>query len=66
MNYPLPNQIYKHYKGGTYEIITLATHTESGDKFVVYKSLNFGSVYVRPLDIWNSKTEDDKERFTLI
>lgn len=66
MNYPLPNQIYKHYKGGTYEIITLATHTESGDKFVVYKSLNFGSVYVRPLDIWNSNTEDDKERFTLI
>lgn len=52
MKYPLPKEIYEHYKGGTYEIITLATHTETGEKLVVYKSLNFGSIYVRPLDIF--------------
>jgi len=58
MNYPLPNEIYEHYKGGTYEIVTLATHTETGEKLVVYKSLNFGSIYVRPLDIFMSHITD--------
>ena len=44
MEYPIPGERYKHYKGGTYEIISLATHTETNEKVVVYKSLNFGSV----------------------
>jgi hypothetical protein len=64
--YPLPGQFYKHYKGGTYEIISMATHTETSEKLVVYKSLNFGSVYVRPYEIWNSKSESGENRFTLI
>jgi hypothetical protein len=66
IEYPLPRQRYKHYKGGTYEVITLATHTETGEKLVVYKSINFGSIYVRPLDIWNSTSEDGQRRFELI
>ena len=66
MNYPLPRQRYKHYKGGTYEVITLATHTETGEKLAVYKSINFGSIYVRPLDIWNSNSELGHKRFELI
>ena len=66
MEYTLPGQRYKHYKGGTYEVITLATHTETGEKLVVYRSINFGSVYVRPLDIWNSTSEDGHKRFELI
>ena len=64
--YPLPNQVYKHYKGGTYEIISMAVHTETQERLVVYKSLNFGSVYVRPYEIWNSESEDGEKRFTLI
>lgn len=63
--YPLPGEIYKHYKGGTYEIISMATHTETSEKFVVYKSINFGSVYIRPYDIWNSPSEDGQKRFQL-
>jgi hypothetical protein len=64
-NYPEPGQKYKHYKGGTYEVITLATHTESSEPMVVYKSLLFGSIYVRPLDIWNSLVaECNSTRFT--
>ena len=68
MEYPLPRQRFKHYKGGTYEVITLATHTETGEKLVVYKSINFGSIYVRPLalDIWNSTSELGHKRFELI
>ena len=52
--YPLPGEKYCHYKGGTYEVISLAQHTETQEKMVVYKSINFGTVYVRPLDIWKS------------
>jgi hypothetical protein len=64
--YPLPGQVYKHYKGGIYEIISMAVHTETGERLVVYKSLNFGSVYVRPYEIWNSESKDGEKRFTLI
>ena len=68
--YPLPGQRYIHYKGGTYEVITLATHTETQEKCVVYKSINFGSVYIRPLDIWNSKIDNPsyhgQKRFELV
>lgn len=66
MEYPIPGERYKHYKGGTYEIISLATHTETNEKVVVYKSLNFGSVYVRPFEVWCSESENGQKRFTLI
>lgn len=52
MDYPLPGQTYKHYKGGTYKIITLSTHTETNEALVIYQSVPFGSIYARPLDIW--------------
>ena len=67
--YPLPGDIYRHYKGGTYEIVSMATHTETQEKLVVYKSLNFGSVYVRPYDIFsdsviiNNQTSERVKRF---
>jgi hypothetical protein len=44
----------------------MAVHTETQERLVVYKSLNFGSVYVRPYEIWNSESEDGEKRFTLI
>ena len=66
MEYPLPNQRYKHYKGGTYEVISMATHSETDEKLVVYKSINFGSVYVRPLEIWNDIVSENTKRFELI
>jgi hypothetical protein len=66
IDYPLPNQIYKHYKGGTYQVITLSTHTETGEILVIYKSLNFGSNYARPIQPWLELTDDGKKRFELI
>lgn len=66
MMYPLPNQRYKHYKGGTYEVISMATHTETGEKLVVYKSINFGSVYVRPYELWSETLDNGRKRFELI
>jgi len=66
IEYPLPGQKYKHYKGGTYQVISMATHSETGEKLVVYKSINFGSVYVRPFEIWNDIVSENTKRFELI
>jgi hypothetical protein len=52
MSLPLPGEKYQHYKGGTYEVISLCTHTETNEKLVIYQSLNYGSVHARPLDQW--------------
>lgn len=44
--------IYKHYKGNLYEVIAVATHSESLEKMVVYKALyqkEGENVWVRPL-----------------
>lgn len=32
-----PGQIYKHYKGDTYKILTLAKNTETEELLVVYE-----------------------------
>lgn len=44
-----------------YEIIAFATHTETEEKCVVYRSLDDGNVFVRPFDMFNS--EVDKEKY---
>lgn len=50
--YPKISGLYKHYKGGTYEVITLAKHSETDEALVVYKSIEYGSVHARPLSMW--------------
>ena len=53
--YPEIGKRYQHYKGGIYEVITLANHSETQEPMVIYKSILFGSVYARPLSMWNDK-----------
>lgn len=62
--YPEIGRVYTHYKGGKYKVMTLAKHTETGEDMVVYKSLLFGTVYVRPLSLW-CESVDGVHRFTL-
>jgi hypothetical protein len=52
IHYPLPGEKYQHYKGGKYEVICLANHTDNNEPLVIYKSLSFGSIYARPLTEW--------------
>jgi hypothetical protein len=66
VNYPVVNGRYKHYKGGMYRVLFLSKHTETGETMVNYKSELFGSFFTRPLDSWNSRTEDNKIRFEYI
>lgn len=64
INYPEVGKTYSHYKGGKYEVLTLATHSETGEALVVYKSLQFGSVYVRPLSMWFEVVMVNRNRVT--
>lgn len=50
--------IYKHYKGNMYELLYVATHSETLEKMVVYKALyGDGEVWVRPAHMWNETVE---------
>ena len=55
VNYPQIGKTYRHYKGGLYKVITMATHSETDEAVVVYQSLLFGSFHVRPLSMWYDK-----------
>jgi hypothetical protein len=59
VKYPVINGLYRHYKGGTYQVITMAVHTETQEPLVIYKSIMFGSIYARPLSMWFDWVEID-------
>ena len=51
---------YKHYKGNRYEVIDIATHSETLEKMVVYKALyGDGEIWVRSLSMWDEMIEKD-------
>ena len=54
---------YRHFKGGMYEVIALARHSETLEELVVYKALyGEGKVWVRPLSMWEERViVDGKE-----
>lgn len=61
---------WRHFKGGEYEVLCLATHSETGEDMVVYRAL-YGErgVWVRPLTMWQEELERDGKiikRFTYI
>lgn len=53
MKLPQPGR-YRHYKGGDYEVIGVARHSETEEALVVYRCL-YGdySLWVRPLAMFN-------------
>ena len=63
--------IYQHYKGNKYEVLYVASHSETLDDMVVYKAL-YGDekIWVRPLSMWNDEiilTDGRKtKRFVLV
>lgn len=61
---------YRHFKGGEYELMYIARHSETREEMVVYRAL-YGErgVWVRPKSMWNEIVERDgirRKRFTYI
>lgn len=58
---PRTGEIYRHFKGNRYEIMSIATDTETDEKQVVYRAL-YGEkeIFVRSLDMFMSEVDRDK------
>ena len=49
---------YEHYKGGQYEVLGIAKHSETMEEFVVYKALyGEGDFWIRPLKMFLEEVE---------
>lgn len=51
---------YRHFKGGEYQVLGVASHSETQEPMVVYRAL-YGErgLWVRPAAMWNEWVERD-------
>lgn len=54
-------KIYKHFKGDLYFVEDIAIHSETGEKYVVYRAL-YGNndLYIRSYDMFTSEVDHAK------
>jgi len=62
--------VYRHYKGNEYDVLMLATHSESLDELVVYRA-RYGAhgIWVRPVEMFFDNVEYggvEVERFSYL
>ena len=53
--------IYKHFKGDYYLVEDIANHSETKEKYVVYRRLyGDNSLWIRPMDMFLSEVDQEK------
>lgn len=57
---PIIGKIYKHFKGDKYMVLNFATHSETGEEYVIYKKLNDTKIWIRPVSMFMSKVDKNK------
>lgn len=55
--------IYRHFKGGRYEVVGVAHHSETLEEMVLYQHLDDdGGLWVRPLLMFTETVERDGQK----
>ena len=55
---------YRHFKGGEYQVLGVAKHSETLEPMVVYRALfGEGGLWVRPAAMWNETVERGGQTF---
>lgn len=53
--------VYKHFKGDYYLVEDVANHSETKERYVVYRRLyGDNSLWIRPLDMFLSEVDHEK------
>ena len=57
---PVPYELFRHFKGNMYQIVSIAIHSETREEMVVYQALyGEGQIWVRPAGMFFGKVERD-------
>lgn len=53
--------LYRHFNGGMCRVLSTATHTETGEKLVIYRDEKSGKVLARPYEMFAAPV--DREQY---
>lgn len=57
----LIGRVYKHFKGDSYLVEAIATHSETLEKLVIYRQLyGEGKLFARPYEMFIEEVDHDK------